>query len=175
MTRVEDAGMKMRPTTGTRPGWWSTAAVALGAGLLAVACSSGSAPASGTSPSGTPASASPTATSLVCQDAADLRTSLHNLTHSSVSKGDVTKLKSNLAQVRTDLTSLITHAKGEWQTQTSALKAALDKLQTALSDLSSSPSASTVAGVAAALGEVATTGGSLLTTVSTRCPSASPS
>jgi multidrug resistance efflux pump len=112
---------------------------------------------------------------VVCQDAADLRTSLHNLTHSSVSKGNVTELKSNLAQVHTDLTALITHAKGEWQTQTSALKAALDKLQTALSDLSSSPSASTVAGVATALGGVAAAGGSLLTAVSTRCPSASPS
>ncbi len=169
----------MRPTTGTRPTWWSTAAVALGAGLLAVACSSGSTPASGTSASGTPSatpSATPTTTtSVVCQDAADLRTSLRNLTHSSVSKGDVTELKSNLAQVHTDLTSLITHAKGEWQTQTSALKAALDKLQTAISDLSSSPSASTVAGVAAALGGVAAAGGSLLTAVSTRCPSASPS
>ena len=165
----------MRPKTGTRPTWWSTAAVALGAGLLAVACSSGSTPASGTSASGTPTSASPTATSLVCQDAADLRTSLHNLTHSSVSKGNVTELKSNLAQVHTDLTALITHAKGEWQTQTSGLKAALATLQTAVSDLSSSPSASTVAGVAAALGGVATAGKSLLTAVSTRCPSASPS
>ena len=166
----------MKPTTGTRPTWWSTVAVALGAGLLAVACSSGSTPASGTSPSGTP-SATPTATAttVVCQDAADLRTSLHNLTHSSVSKGDVTELKSNLAQVHTDLTSLITHSKGEWNTQTSALKAALDKLQTAISDLSSSPSASTVAGVAAALRGVAAAGGSLLTAVSTRCPSASPS
>jgi hypothetical protein len=128
--------------TGTRPAWWSTAAVALGAGLLAVACSSGSTPASGTSPSGTPsasASATPTATTLVCQDAADLRTSLHNLTHSKVSTGGVTELKSNLAQVRTDLTSLTTDAKGQWQTQTTALKAALDKLQTAISDLSSSP------------------------------------
>jgi hypothetical protein len=166
--------MNMRPKTGTRPAWWSTTAVAFGAGLLAVACSSGSAPASGTSASPT-ASATPTTTSLVCQDAADLRTSLRNLTHSSVSKGDVTELKSKLAQVHTDLTALITHAKGEWQTQTSALQAALDKLQTALSDLSSSPSASTVAGAAAALGEVAATGKSLLTAVSTRCPSASPS
>lgn len=167
----------MRPVTGTRSAWWSTAAVALGAGLLAAACSSGStpassAPASSASPS---ASASPTATSLVCQDAADLRTSLHNLTHSHVSKGDVSEIKSNLAQVHTDLTALITHAKGEWQTQTSALQTALDKLQTAVSDLSSSPSASTVAGVAAALGGVAAAGGSLLTTVSTRCPSASSS
>src|SRR4029077_12451559 len=87
--RCEDMGM--RPTTGTRPTWWSTAAVALGAGLLGVACSSGSSPASGTSasgaPSATPPAATPTATtSVVCQDAADLRTSLHNLTHSSVSK-----------------------------------------------------------------------------------------
>jgi hypothetical protein len=160
--------------TGTRPAWWSAAAVALGAGMLAVACSSGSTPASDTSASATP-SATPTATSVVCQDAAALRTSIHTLTHSSVSKGDAATIKSNLAQVQSDLTTLTTHAKGEWQAQTSDLKAALDKLQPAVSDLSSSPSASTVAGVVSALGEVATTGGSLLTAISTRCPSASPS
>jgi hypothetical protein len=164
----------MRPMTGTRPAWWSTAAVAIGAGLLAIACGSSSPTASGTSPSGT-ASASPTATSLVCEDAADLRTSLHNLTHSDVSQGGVTEIKSNLAQVHTDLTALITHAKGQWQAQTSDLKAALDKLQTAVSDLSSNPSATTVAGVATALREVAAGGGSLLTAISKRCPSASPS
>jgi len=166
--------------TGTRPAWWSTAAVALAAGLIAVACSSGGTTAGGTSPSASAsaspaASATPTATSLVCEDAADLRTSLHNLTHSNVSSGGVTELKSNLAQVHTDLTALITHAKGQWQTQTSDLKAALDKLQTAISDLSSSPSASTVAGTVTALRGVAASGGSLLTAVGTRCPSASPS
>jgi len=168
----------MRPMTCTRPAWWSTVAAALGAGLLTVACGSGSSPGSSSTPASSPsasASASPTATTLVCQDAADLRTSLHNLTHSSVSKGDVSAIKSNLAQVHTDLTSLITHAKGEWQTQTSGLKSALDSLQTAVSDLSSSPSASTVAGVVTSLRGVAAAGGSLLTAVSTRCPSASPS
>jgi hypothetical protein len=161
--------------TGTRPAWWSTAAVALGAGLLAVACGSSGTTGSSTSPSGTP-SASPTAsTSVVCQDAAALRASLRKLTHSGVSKGDAATIKANLAQVRSDLTKLTTDAKGQWQVQTSALKAALDKLQTAVSDLSSNPSPSTVADVVAALGEVGTTGGSLLTTISTRCPSASPS
>jgi len=164
----------MKPVTGTRPAWWSTAAVAIGAGLLAVACGSSSPSASGTSPPASPA-ASPTATSLVCQDAADLRTSLHNLTHSDVSQGGVTEIKSNLTQVHTDLTTLITHAKGQWQTETSALKDALATLQTAVSDLSSSPSASTVAGVATALGEVATTGKALLAKISKGCPSASPS
>lgn len=166
--------MHMRPVKGSRPTWWSTAAVALGAGLLAVACSSGSSPASGTSSSGT-ASASPTATSVVCQDAAALRASIHKLTHSSVSKGDATEIKSNLAQVQSDLTTLTTDAKGEWQTQTSNLKAALAKLRTAVSDLSASPSASTVAGVVTAVREVASAGGSLLTAISARCPSASPS
>jgi VCBS repeat-containing protein len=112
---------------------------------------------------------------VVCQDAAALRASIRKLTHSGVSKGDAATIKANLAQVRSDLTTLTTDAKGQWQAQTSDLKAALDKLQTAVSDLSSNPSASTVAGVVAALGEVGTTGGSLLTAISTRCPSASPS
>lgn len=169
----------MRQRTGTRPAWLSTAAVALGAGLLAAACGSSGTAASGTSAAATPSasSASPTATStsVVCQDAAALRASLHKLTHSGVSKGDAATIKANLAQVRSDLTTLTTDAKGQWQAQTSALKAALDRLQTAVSDLSSNPSASTVAGTVAAVGEVATTGGSLLTAISTRCPSASPS
>jgi cytochrome c556 len=168
----------MRQLTGTRPAWWSTAAVALGAGLLSVACGSSGTTASSTSPSGTPSASSASATastSVVCQDAAALRASIRKLTHSGVSKGDAATIKANLAQVRSDLTTLTTDAKGQWQAQTSDLKAALDKLQTAVSDLSSNPSASTVAGVVAALGEVGTTGGSLLTAISTRCPSASPS
>jgi hypothetical protein len=164
----------MRPAAGSGPAWWPAAAVALGAGLLAVACSSGGNTASGT---GTPAttSATPTASSVLCQDAAALRTSLRNLTHSSVSKGDVTSIRSRLAEVQSDLTTLTTHAKGEFQAQTSDLKAALGTLRTAVSDLSASPSASTVAGVVTAVGEVSTAGGSLLTAISPRCPSASPS
>src|SRR5437868_2216822 len=109
--------MGMRQLTGTRPAWWPAAAVALGAGLLAVACGSSSPTASGTSPSGTPSasSASPTATSELCQDAANLRGSIRKLTYSGVSKGDAATIKAYLAQVRSDLTVLTTHAKGYWQ------------------------------------------------------------
>jgi hypothetical protein len=80
-----------------------------------------------------------------------------------------------VADVKAKLTAFTAQAKGEWQPQTTALKSALAKLQTAASDLAAHPSLSTVSGVVTAVGGVATAAGSLLAAVGTKCPSASPS
>jgi VCBS repeat-containing protein len=171
----------MKRTTVARPPRWQAVAVALGTGLLAVACSSGSTTASsgaGASSAATSAAASPAApspTSVLCQDAAALRTSLGKLTHMSVNKGAANEIKSNLMDVQSKLTTLTTDAKGQWQSQTSDLKNALAKLKTATSDLASSPGVSTVSGVVTALGGVTSAASSLLAAISTKCPSASPS
>ena len=169
----------MRRVTAGRPAWWKIAAVALGAGLLTAACSSSSS-SSTPPPSSAPATsaaASPTATAdaALCADADALRTSLTNLTHISVGKGSADQIKSGIANVKTALTTFTTQAKSEYQAQTSALKSALGKLQTAASNLGSHPSISTVADTVTALSGVATAAGSLLTAVGTKCPSASPS
>ena len=66
-------------------------------------------------------------------------------------------------------------ARGKWQTQTSALSAALDQLKTAAQDLAASPGGSTVSAVAAALGQVKRAAQDLLAAAGTECPSASAS
>jgi len=164
---------------------WKVIPIAFGTGLLVAACSSGStssgvastpatsAAASSSAPAA--ASATPSPTSVLCQDAAALRTSINNLTHIHVTKGAADEIKSKLADVQAKLTTLTANAKGQWQSQTSDLKAALDKLKTATSDLAANPSVSTVSGVVTALGGVTSSASSLLAAISTDCPALSPS
>jgi hypothetical protein len=149
-------------------------------GLLAVACSSGGTPSGGASASGggtaTAASPpSPSPTSAVCQDAAALRASIDTLTHVQVGPGIGDEIKSDLADVRAKLNTLTTQAHGQWQSQTSALSASLTKLQTAVSNLTSNPSASTVSATVTALRKVSAAAGSLLSAIGTQCPSESAS
>jgi hypothetical protein len=92
-----------------------------------------------------------------------------------VSKDAVNQIKSNLADVQSKLNALTAQARGQWHAQTTDLKAALGKLQTATSDLAANPGVSTVSGVVTALGGVTTAASNLLAAMSTDCPSASPS
>jgi hypothetical protein len=168
----------MRRVTAIRPPRWQTVAVAAGAALLAAACGSSGTPATGSSPSTTsaaPSSAAPSPSSAVCQDAAALRASIDALTHVQVGQGMGDEIKSDLADVKAKLNTLTTQANGEWQSQTSALSSSLGKLQTAVSSLTSNPSASTVSATVSALRDVSAAAGSLFTTIGTRCPSVSAS
>ena len=168
----------MRRVTAIRPPRWQTVAVAAGAALLAAACGSSGTPAGGSSPSTTsaaPPSAAPSPASAICQDAAALRASIDTLTHVTVGQGMGDEIKSDLADVKAKLNTLTTQAHGQWQSQTSALSASLGKLQTAVSNLTSNPSASTVSATVTAIREVSASAGSLLTAIGTRCPSVTAS
>jgi len=168
----------MRRITTIRPSRWPAAAVAAGAALLVAACGSSGGLYGGSSPSATSAAASPAAlspTSAVCQDAAALRASIDTLTHVQVGQGMGDEIKSDLADVKAKLNTLTTQAHGQWQSQTSDLSASLDKLQTAVSNLTSNPSASTVSATVSALREVSASAGSLLSAIGTKCPSVSAS
>jgi hypothetical protein len=168
----------MNQVTATTLRWWKTAAVAAGAALLVAACGSNGGLYGGSSPSTSPAapsSAAPAPTSAVCQDAAALRASINTLTHVNVGPGVGDEIKSDLADVKAKLATFKTQAHGQWQSQTSALSASLDKLQAAASKLSSNPSASTVSATVSALREVSASAGSLLTAIGTKCPSVSAS
>jgi hypothetical protein len=111
----------------------------------------------------------------VCQDATALRASIDTLTHVQVGQRMGDEIKSDLGDVRAKLNTLTTQAHGQWQSQTSALSAALNKLQAAVSNLTSSPSASTVSATVSALRDVSAAAGSLLTAIGQRCPSVSAS
>lgn len=168
----------MRRVTAIRSSWWQTVALAAGAAFLAAACGSSGTPAGGSSPpttSAAPSPAAPSPTSALCQDAAALRASIHALTQVNVGQGMGDEIKSDLADVRAKLNTFKTQAHGQWQSQTNALSAALDKLQTAVSNLTASPSASTVSATVSALRDVSAAAGSLLTAIGQKCPSLSAS
>jgi len=170
--------VSMRRVTAGRHSWWQTVAAAAGAAFLVAACGSSGTPAGGSSPSTTsaaPSSSAPSPTSAVCQEAAALRASIDTLTHLQVGQGMGDEIKSDLADVRAKLNTLTTQAHGQWQSQTSALSASLDKLQTAASNLTSNPSASTLSATVSALRDVSAAAGSLFTAIGQRCPSVSAS
>ena len=108
-------------------------------------------------------------------ESAALRASVHTLTDVTVGQGMGDEIKSDLADVKAKLNTLTTQAHGQWQSQTAALSASLDKLQTAVSKLASNPSASAVSATVTALREVSASAGSLLSAIGTKCPSVSAS
>ena len=167
--------MKRRITI--RPARYGLVTIACALALLAAGCGSG-----GTSSGSTPASAasssapsSASASSALCADVAALHASLDKLRHVSVGTGMVSEITADLNEVKTALTTLANDAHGQWQTQTSALSSALDKLRTSVSNLAAHPGASAVSDVVAALGEVNTAAQNLLAATNPSCPSASPS
>ena len=170
----------MKPSIVRRPARWKLAAVAYGLALLAAACGSSGTPSGGTSSGAPPSSASaaPATTppnAVLCDDAAALRASLDKLTHVKVGTGTASQIRADLNDVQANLTALVNHARGQWQAQTSTLQSTLTTLKTAVSNLASNPSPSTVSGVVTALSGVNTAAQNLLAVVNTSCPSASPS
>jgi len=147
--------MAIRPAHG-----WRIIGVAVAGGLLCAACGSSttSSPGGGASPSPSPTPAAATS-------------------HVRIGKGTVDEIKSDVADVKAKLSALTASAHGQMQAQTSAVKAALDKVEKAVSDMSSHFSASTVKGVATALAGLSSAVGTLLTSLDPQCPnlSASPS
>ena len=163
----------------TRPARWRLAAIAGGLALLTAGCGSSSNPAPSTPSPSAPSSSAPTegssSSSALCDEADALFASLNQLTHIKVQKGMKNEITADLTDVKAKLTAFVDAAHGQWQAQTAALKSALTKLQTEIKNLTASPSVSTLAAVATAIGGVGTATQDLLAAVSTRCPSASPS
>jgi len=164
--------MAIRPAHG-----WRIIGVAVAGGLLCAACGSSttSSPGGGASPSPSPTPAA--ATSPPASPASALHASVDKLLHVRIGKGTVDEIKSDVADVKAKLSALTASAHGQMQAQTSAVKAALDKVEKAVSDMSAHFSASTVKGVATALAGLSSAVGTLLTSLDPQCPnlSASPS
>ncbi len=136
--------------------------------LLGAGCSSGG----GT----TASSPSPSPSAAICSDVTAVRQSISQLGHLSFSSNALTKLKTDAANVKTNLDKLRTAAGTEWKTQINDLEAALSKLGKTLSSLSSQPSATAAAAaVSTDLAGVTSSASDLLHAASTRCPAASAS
>jgi hypothetical protein len=152
-------------------------AALLTAPLLAAGCSSsGGSAASSASPTASSPSASSAASATVCPKVAALRSSLSELAHIGFGSNALTKLKTDVGNVRDSLTALHETAGTEWSAQITALQDALNKLGKTLSSLNSQSSATAAAkAVSTDLAAVTAAGSNLLAAASVRCPAASPS
>jgi hypothetical protein len=147
--------------------------------LLAAACGSGGSgsgsPASAGSPSSSAAAPATSASAVLCSDVAALRGSLQELTSIRPNANTVTELSSAVQNVQTNLAALGSAAGTVWNVQVQNLRAALTKLQSAVSTLAAQRNASSVSGVVTALGGVSTAARQLLDAASPSCPSPSAS
>jgi hypothetical protein len=166
--------MEPRPRVTGSARWW-LAVIGCGVTLLTVACGSGS---SSTASSGSTsaAAASPSvsaASSVLCTDAAALRSSLDKLTHlqAGAGQGAVNEVKADLANVQAAATTFANDTKGRWQSQTSGLKPALSSLQTEVQKLAANPTSAGVSSVVTAVGQVTTAAQQLFAAVGKDCPS----
>ena len=88
-----------------------------------------------------------------CTDRTNLENSVKGLT-TVISSSGVSGLKSQLKTIESDATAVVNSAKGDFPSQTSAVKTSVDALQSAVKALPSSPSATQVAGIATAAASV---------------------
>jgi hypothetical protein len=75
-----------------------------------------------------------------CTDRTDLQNSVKGLTSAGISG-----LKTQLTQIQSDSTALVSSAKGDFPSETSAITSSVDALKSSLAALPSSPSATQVA------------------------------
>jgi hypothetical protein len=90
-----------------------------------------------------------------CTDRSNLQSSVQGL-KSAASSRDVDGLKSSATKVQSDATSLVNAAKGDFPTETSAVKSSVDTLKGAVNALPASPSAQDLAPVVTGAASVVT-------------------
>jgi hypothetical protein len=85
-----------------------------------------------------------------CSARANLQNSIKGITSLSVSSG-VSALEAEFQKVKTDANKVITQAKSDFPTETSAIRSSVDTLTTAVDALKANPSATHIAAVASAV------------------------
>lgn len=83
-----------------------------------------------------------------CSDRTDLENSVKDLP-SVTSASGVSGLTSQITTIKSDATSVVNSAKGDFPTETAAVKSSVDTLASAVQGLPSSPSSTQIAAVAA--------------------------
>jgi hypothetical protein len=137
--------MRVAYQTGTR-GWLLLPAAVLVLSGLAAGCSS-SKPA-------------------YCADAANLKTSVSNLSNVNVATNGLGSLQTALSSVQTDASAFATDAKSAYPSQTTALQNSLSALGTAITSAKGQPPATAVTTVVPAVTQVKTSASALQSAVS---------
>ena len=103
-----------------------------------------------------------------CSDRTNLNNSVKNLP-SVTSSGGISGLTSQLATIQSDATALVSAAKSDFPTETSAVKTSVDALKSAVKALPSSPSASQIAAIGLDASSVVNSVKSFVDTSKSKC------
>jgi hypothetical protein len=154
------------------------AAVAVIAGVMAIAaaCSSGpSANSSGGTASRTasppPHTGSPSANKSTCKHVDSVRTSLEDLTHLQLNASSATKIRTDLSNIQAQLAMLKSEGVGPpLSSSLNQLSASLKQVEKAAKGLSAPPSASEISAVVSALSALKTQSGVTIAAMRSACP-----
>jgi hypothetical protein len=103
-----------------------------------------------------------------CSARTNLENSVKGLTSLNVSSG-ISGLKAQIDKIHTDANTVVSQAKSDFPSQTSALKSSMDALTTAVGALPASPSASQIATIAASASSVVSSVKSFVDATSSKC------
>ena len=103
-----------------------------------------------------------------CSDRTNLENSVKGLTSLSTSSG-ISGLKSQLTTIQSDATTTVNAAKGDFPSETSAIKSSVDTLSSAVKALPSSPSTSQIAAIAADSASVVSSVNSFTSATKSKC------
>jgi hypothetical protein len=103
-----------------------------------------------------------------CSARTNLENSVKGLTSLNVSSG-ISGLKAQLQKIETDASTLVSKAKGDFPSETSAITSSVDSLTSAVGALSGTPSASQIATVASSASSVVSSVKSFTDATSSKC------
>lgn len=103
-----------------------------------------------------------------CTDRSNLENSIKGLTSLNPSSG-ISGLNSQLSKIQSNVTALVNSAKGDFPSETSAIKSAVASLESAVKGLSSNPSAGQIATVTSAASSVVSSVNSFTNATSSKC------
>ena len=105
-----------------------------------------------------------------CENVADLQVSVDDVKNVQLSEsGALSTLQSELPQVRSDANAVVSSAKEDFPSQTSALKSSVSKLSTTIEQLPASPTVQQLAPLAQEVSSVVTAAQDLESATSSAC------
>jgi len=103
-----------------------------------------------------------------CSARADLENSINGVSSLSPSSG-ASALEAQFQKIKTDANKVVTQAKSDFPTQTSAIKSSVDALTSAVNALTANPSATQIATVTSAASTVVSSVKSFVDASSSKC------
>jgi hypothetical protein len=103
-----------------------------------------------------------------CTNRSNLENSIKGLTNLNVSSG-ISGLQSQVQKIENDASALVSSAKSDFPSETSAVSSSVDMLTSAVKGLPSSPSAGQIASIASDAANVVTSVKNLINATSSKC------